>query len=65
FVIEFEESQNEPGNWREMRRVPGNHHSALLKLHGHVDYRFKVSAFNEVGRGRPSQETERYKTPAS
>uniref|UniRef100_A0A8C1WI16 Neural cell adhesion molecule L1-like protein n=1 Tax=Cyprinus carpio TaxID=7962 RepID=A0A8C1WI16_CYPCA len=65
FVIEFEESQHEPGSWREMMRVPGNHHFALLNLHGHVDYRFRVSATNEVGRGRPSQATERYKTPAS
>uniref|UniRef100_A0A673G9A4 Neural cell adhesion molecule L1-like protein n=1 Tax=Sinocyclocheilus rhinocerous TaxID=307959 RepID=A0A673G9A4_9TELE len=65
FVIEFEESQHEPGSWREMMRVPGNHHSALLKLHSHVDYRFRVYAINEVGRGRPSQATERYKTPAS
>ncbi|KAL1272495.1 hypothetical protein QQF64_028357, partial [Cirrhinus molitorella] len=65
FVIEFEESQHEPGSWREMMRVPGNHHSTLLKLNGHVDYRFRVSAVNEVGRGRPGQATERYKTPAS
>ncbi|XP_077054178.1 neural cell adhesion molecule L1-like protein isoform X6 [Siphateles boraxobius] len=65
FVIEFEESQHEPGSWREITRIPGNHHSALLKLHGHVDYRFRVSAINEVGRGLPSQATERYKTPAS
>uniref|UniRef100_A0A8C1M774 Neural cell adhesion molecule L1-like protein n=1 Tax=Cyprinus carpio TaxID=7962 RepID=A0A8C1M774_CYPCA len=65
FVIEFEESQHEPGSWKEMMRVPGNHHSAQLKLHSHVDYRFRVYAINEVGRGRPSQATERYKTPAS
>ncbi|XP_073810568.1 neural cell adhesion molecule L1-like protein isoform X13 [Danio rerio] len=65
FVLEFEESQHEPGSWREMMRVPGNHHSAPLKLYGHVDYRFRVSAINEVGKGRPSQSTERYKTPAS
>lgn len=65
FVIEFEESQHEPGAWREMTRVPGNHHSALLKLYGHADYRFRVSAISEVGRGLPSQATERYKTPAS
>ncbi|XP_056112188.1 neural cell adhesion molecule L1-like protein isoform X8 [Rhinichthys klamathensis goyatoka] len=65
FVIEFEESQHEPGSWREITRIPGNHHSALLKLHGHVDYRFRVSAINEVGRGSPSQASERYKTPAS
>lgn len=65
FVIEFEERQHEPGSWREMMRVPGNHHYALLKLHGHVDYRFRVYAINEVGRGQPSKATERYKTPAS
>ncbi|XP_057193664.1 neural cell adhesion molecule L1-like protein isoform X4 [Triplophysa rosa] len=65
FVIEFEESQFEPGSWKELKRVPGNHHSALLKLQGHVDYRFRVSAMNEVGRGRRSQATERYKTPSS
>ncbi|XP_051563486.1 neural cell adhesion molecule L1-like protein isoform X3 [Myxocyprinus asiaticus] len=65
FVIEFEESQYEPGSWKELLRIPGNHHSAMLKLHGHVDYRFRVSAINEVGRGRASQTIERYKTPPS
>lgn len=65
FIIEYEESQWEPGRWKELVRVPGNHHLALLKLHGHVDYSFRVSAVNEVGRGRPSRASERYKTPAS
>ncbi|XP_067316335.1 neural cell adhesion molecule L1-like protein isoform X3 [Pseudorasbora parva] len=65
YVIEFEESQHEPGSWRQMTKVQGNRDSALLKLHGHVDYRFRVSAINEVGRGLPSRATERYKTPAS
>ncbi|XP_063071341.1 neural cell adhesion molecule L1-like protein isoform X2 [Engraulis encrasicolus] len=64
FVIEFEESQREPGIWRETQRVPGSHTSALLKLHGHADYRFRVSAVNEVGQGRPSEPSENYKTPA-
>ncbi|XP_067230020.1 neural cell adhesion molecule L1-like protein isoform X2 [Chanodichthys erythropterus] len=64
FVIEFEESQHEPGAWKEMKRVPGNHRYTFLKLHGHADYRFRVSAISEVGRGLPSQATERYKTPA-
>ncbi|XP_075869500.1 neural cell adhesion molecule L1-like protein isoform X2 [Nelusetta ayraudi] len=65
FVVEFEESQWEPGVWKELLRVPGNHHSAVLRLHGHVDYRFRVSAVNSVGRGRPSEASERYKTPPS
>lgn len=65
FVVEFEESQWEPGNWKELLRVPGNHHSAVLRLHGHVDYRFRVSAVNGVGRGQPSVPSERYKTPPS
>uniref|UniRef100_A0A4W6FWS7 protein-tyrosine-phosphatase n=1 Tax=Lates calcarifer TaxID=8187 RepID=A0A4W6FWS7_LATCA len=60
-----QESQWEPGNWKELHRVPGNHNSAVLKLHGHVDYRFRVSGVNSVGRGPPSEPTERYKTPAA
>ncbi|XP_062319780.1 neural cell adhesion molecule L1-like protein isoform X4 [Osmerus eperlanus] len=63
FIIEYEENQWEPGNWKELLRVPGNHGLAILKLHGHVDYRFRVSGVNAVGRGRPSEPTERYKTP--
>lgn len=63
FIIDYEESKWEPGNWKELLRVPGNHNSAILKLHGHVDYRFRVSAVNNVGKGPPSQPTERYKTP--
>nr|XP_046240743.1 neural cell adhesion molecule L1-like protein isoform X2 [Scatophagus argus] len=63
FIIEYEESQREPGNWKELLRVPGNHNSAVLKLHGHVDYRFRVSGVNAVGKGPSSEPTERYKTP--
>ncbi|XP_067360889.1 neural cell adhesion molecule L1-like protein isoform X13 [Channa argus] len=63
FIIEYEESQWEPGNWKELLRVPGNHNSAVLKLHGHVDYRLRVFGINAVGRGPPSEPTERYKTP--
>nr|XP_043880085.1 neural cell adhesion molecule L1-like protein isoform X2 [Solea senegalensis] len=62
FIIEYEENQWEPGNWKELLRVPGNHNSAMLKLHGHVDYCFRVSGVNAVGKGPPSEPTERYKT---
>uniref|UniRef100_UPI0037E82D6D neural cell adhesion molecule L1-like protein n=1 Tax=Semicossyphus pulcher TaxID=241346 RepID=UPI0037E82D6D len=65
FIIEYEESQWEPGNWKELLRIPGNHNLAILKLHGHVDYRFRVSGVNAVGRGLPSKPTDRYKTPPS
>ncbi|XP_029288192.1 neural cell adhesion molecule L1-like protein isoform X2 [Cottoperca gobio] len=63
FIIEYEESQWEPGSWKELLRVPGNHNSAVPKLHGHVDYRFRVSGVNGVGRSPPSEPTERYKPP--
>ncbi|XP_036386430.1 neural cell adhesion molecule L1-like protein isoform X2 [Megalops cyprinoides] len=63
FIIEYEENQWEPGRWKELLRVPGNHAWALLKLHGHVNYQFHVSAVNAIGKGAPSEPTERYRTP--
>uniref|UniRef100_A0A669AUT2 Neural cell adhesion molecule L1-like protein n=1 Tax=Oreochromis niloticus TaxID=8128 RepID=A0A669AUT2_ORENI len=63
FIIEYEESHWEPSNWKELLRVPGNRNSAELRLNGNVDYCFRVSAVNAVGTGRPSEATERYKTP--
>ncbi|KAM9483353.1 neural cell adhesion molecule L1-like protein isoform 2-T4 [Clarias gariepinus] len=65
FIIEYEESHWEPGRWKELMRVPGNHHSTLLKLHGHINYSFRISAVNEVGKGRPSKASDRFKTPPS
>ncbi|KAJ7998564.1 hypothetical protein DPEC_G00206220 [Dallia pectoralis] len=65
FIIEYEENQWEPGNWKELQRVAGSHDSAVLKLYGHVAYRFRVSGVNAVGRGPTSEPTERYKTPPS
>ncbi|XP_076019564.1 cell adhesion molecule L1-like a isoform X2 [Genypterus blacodes] len=63
FVVEYEESQWEPGRWKELEKVPGNQATAELALHGHLDYQFRVYAINAVGRGPPSEPTERYKTP--
>ncbi|XP_037628769.1 neural cell adhesion molecule L1-like protein isoform X6 [Sebastes umbrosus] len=63
FIVEYEESQWEPGRWKELQKVPGNQATAELALHGHLDYQFRVYAVNAVGPGPPSEPTERYKTP--
>ncbi|XP_049437098.1 neural cell adhesion molecule L1-like protein isoform X2 [Epinephelus fuscoguttatus] len=63
FIVEFEESQWEPGRWKELQKVPGNQATAELALHGHLNYQFRVYAVNAVGPGPPSEPTERYKTP--
>ncbi|KAK1898392.1 Neural cell adhesion molecule L1-like protein [Dissostichus eleginoides] len=63
FIVEYEESQWEPGRWRELQKVPGNQATAELALHGNLNYQFRVYAVNAVGPGPPSEPTERYKTP--
>ncbi|XP_057675936.1 neural cell adhesion molecule L1-like protein isoform X12 [Corythoichthys intestinalis] len=63
FVVEYEESQWEPGKWKELHKVPGSQATAELALHGHLNYQFRVYAVNAVGPGPPSEPTERYKTP--
>ncbi|XP_071331985.1 cell adhesion molecule L1-like a isoform X7 [Trachinotus anak] len=63
FIVEYEESQWEPGRWKELQKVPGNQATAELALHGHLNYQFRVYAVNAVGPGPPSEPTERYKTP--
>ncbi|XP_076133230.1 cell adhesion molecule L1-like a isoform X1 [Alosa pseudoharengus] len=65
FAIEYEENQWDPGRWRELERVPGNHVSAMLMLQGHINYQFRVSAINDLGQGPASRPTERYKTQAT
>ncbi|XP_031422810.1 cell adhesion molecule L1-like a isoform X2 [Clupea harengus] len=65
FVVEYEENQWDPERWRELERVPGNHASAMLMLQGHINYRFRVCAVNDVGQGPPSRPTDRYKTQAT
>ncbi|XP_054868990.1 neural cell adhesion molecule L1-like protein isoform X2 [Amphiprion ocellaris] len=63
FVVEYEESQWEPGRWRELQKVAGNQATAELALHGHLNYQFRVYAVNAVGPGPPSEPTGRYSTP--
>ncbi|XP_020785280.2 neural cell adhesion molecule L1-like protein isoform X2 [Boleophthalmus pectinirostris] len=63
FVVEYEESQWDPGKWKELKKVPGNLATANLILHGHLSYQFRVYAANMVGPGPPSEPTLRHKTP--
>lgn len=63
FVVEFEESQWDPGRWKELKKVSGNLATTDLKLHGHLNYQFRVYAANTVGPGPPSEPTPRHKTP--
>ncbi|XP_061592413.1 neural cell adhesion molecule L1-like protein isoform X14 [Cololabis saira] len=65
FVVEYEETQWEPGRWKELQKVPGNQATAEPALHGHLNYQFRVYAVNAVGPGPPSEPTERYKTPSA
>ncbi|KAM9855403.1 cell adhesion molecule L1-like a isoform 2-T2 [Aulostomus maculatus] len=63
FIVEYEESQWEPGRWKKLQKVPGNQATVELALHGHLNYQFRVYAVNAVGPGPPSEPSERYKTP--
>ncbi|KAM3618749.1 uncharacterized protein V6R79_024484 [Siganus canaliculatus] len=63
FIVEYEESQWDPGRWKELHKVPGNQATAELALHGHLNYQFRVYAVNAVGPGPPSEPTESYETP--
>lgn len=63
FIVEYEESQWDPGKWKVLQKVPGNQATAELALHGHLNHQFRVYAVNAVGPGPPSEPTERYRTP--
>ncbi|XP_060749849.1 cell adhesion molecule L1-like a [Tachysurus vachellii] len=65
YIIEFEENHWEPGKWIPLLRVSGQKNSAPLSLYGHINYQFRVSAVNAIGKGSPSKPSERYKTPSA
>uniref|UniRef100_A0A8B9TND2 Neural cell adhesion molecule L1-like protein n=1 Tax=Anas platyrhynchos TaxID=8839 RepID=A0A8B9TND2_ANAPL len=62
-IIEYEESQWEPGRWQELTQVPGNDTTALLTLAPYMNYQFRVVSVNAVGRSQPSKPSLRYATP--
>ncbi|XP_072306283.1 neural cell adhesion molecule L1-like protein [Eucyclogobius newberryi] len=63
FVLEYEESQWDPGRWKELKKVPGNLATTDVILHGHINYQFRLYGANMVGPGPPSEPTQRHKTP--
>nr|XP_033782422.1 neural cell adhesion molecule L1-like protein [Geotrypetes seraphini]XP_033782423.1 neural cell adhesion molecule L1-like protein [Geotrypetes seraphini] len=65
FIVEYEDKRWGPGEWQEIARVPPNESSVLLALAPYLQYEFRVSAVNEVGRSQPSQPSELYETPAA
>ncbi|KAJ8016581.1 hypothetical protein DPEC_G00008720 [Dallia pectoralis] len=62
FVVEYEVSQF-PGTWLELQRVSENQDTVVLALQGNLNYQFRMYAVNAIGKGPPSEPTERYKTP--
>ncbi|XP_068550430.1 neural cell adhesion molecule L1-like protein isoform X2 [Anas acuta] len=62
-IIEYEESQWEPGRWQELTQIPGNDTTALLTLAPYMNYQFRVVSVNAVGRSQPSKPSLRYATP--
>ncbi|XP_032819291.2 neuronal cell adhesion molecule-like isoform X6 [Petromyzon marinus] len=62
FLVEFEDERFDPGTWKELTRVSGNRSSAELRLSPYMDYRFRVTAANEVGESPPSVPSESHTT---
>ncbi|NWI09587.1 NCHL1 protein, partial [Crypturellus soui] len=62
-IIEFEESRWEPGRWQELSRTTGNETTTVLSLAPYMDYQFRVTSVNAVGRSQASKPSLRYATP--
>uniref|UniRef100_A0A3P8UED9 Neural cell adhesion molecule L1.1 n=1 Tax=Cynoglossus semilaevis TaxID=244447 RepID=A0A3P8UED9_CYNSE len=66
FIVEAREEQHtEEGKWRweEWKRVPGDVNHSKLKLRPFCTYRFRIVAVNEIGRSKPSRESDFHATP--
>ncbi|XP_062441947.1 neural cell adhesion molecule L1-like protein isoform X1 [Rhea pennata] len=62
-IIEFEESRWEPEKWQELTRIAGNETTAILSLAPYMNYQFRVTSVNAVGRSKASKPSLRYATP--
>nr|XP_025966279.1 neural cell adhesion molecule L1-like protein isoform X4 [Dromaius novaehollandiae] len=62
-IIEYEESRWEPGKWQELTRTTGSETTAVLSLAPYMNYQFRVTSVNAVGRSHASKPSLRYATP--
>ncbi|XP_003921137.1 neuronal cell adhesion molecule isoform X19 [Saimiri boliviensis] len=65
FIIEYEDAMHEPGLWHHQTEVSGTQTTAQLKLSPYVNYSFRVTAMNSIGKSLPSEASEQYMTKAS
>nr|XP_054093406.1 neuronal cell adhesion molecule isoform X24 [Callithrix jacchus] len=65
FIIEYEDAMHEPGLWHHQTEVSGTQTTAQLKLSPYVNYSFRVTAVNSIGKSLPSEASEQYLTKAS
>ncbi|XP_056137618.1 neuronal cell adhesion molecule-like [Lampris incognitus] len=62
FLIQYEDSLHQRGQWRNLTEVSGTKTTARLKLSPYVHYIFRVLALNAVGFSHPSSPSRSYKT---
>ncbi|KAG2462715.1 neural cell adhesion molecule L1-like protein [Polypterus senegalus] len=63
YIIEYEEDRWNPNKWFQLLRVSGNDSSVAVRMNGHLEYQFRVSAVNKIGRSESSKPSKRYRTP--
>ncbi|XP_073921119.1 neuronal cell adhesion molecule isoform X15 [Castor canadensis] len=65
FIIEYEDGMHEAGLWHHQAEVSGTQTTAQLQLSPYVNYSFRVTAVNSIGRSLPSEASEQYLTKAA
>lgn len=62
YIIEYEEDSFSQNQWHELKRVDGTLNSVELELSPFVNYQFRVTAVNEVGKSTASGYSDRFET---